>query len=263
MYIDGNIHSNEIQGSEFALYAAWYLAESFADTKHIQELLADKTFYIAPTINPDARDNFFHKPNNASSPRSGMIPVDNDRDGAVNEDGFDDLDGDGHIVFMRRKNPNGRLITDQTDPRRMISVGPDQQGEYELLGYDKNEKESRDNRALRFDDYMSIKDNWYTFLQDMAKEAGLNTPRKTGCYFCPYQRKAQWLELYTLHNDLFDIAQQIEDNARERFKGDAYYFVRDLRLTEQVEKWLRKEKDKCSQQEFEDFGLTQHCFCAD
>ena len=44
---------------------------------------------------------------------------------------------------------------------------------YELLGYDKNEKESPDNRALRFDDYMSIKDNWYTFLQDMAKEAGL------------------------------------------------------------------------------------------
>ena len=136
MYIDGNIHSNEIQGSEFSLYTAWYLAESFADTKHIQELLADKTFYIAPTINPDARDNFFHKPNNANSPRSGMIPVDNDRDGAVNEDGFDDLDGDGHIVFMRRKNPNGRLITDQTDPRRMISVGPDQQGEYELLGYE-------------------------------------------------------------------------------------------------------------------------------
>jgi hypothetical protein len=136
MYIDGNIHSNEIQGSEFALYAAWYLAESFSDTKHIKELLADKTFYIAPTINPDARDNFFHAANNANSPRSGMIPVDNDRDGQTNEDGFDDLDGDGHIVFMRRKNANGRLILDQTDPRRMITVGPEQQGEYELLGYE-------------------------------------------------------------------------------------------------------------------------------
>jgi hypothetical protein len=136
MYIDGNIHSNEIQGSEFALYTAWYLAESFADTRHIQELLADKTFYIAPTINPDARDNFIHAANNANSPRSGMIPVDNDRDGAINEDGYDDLDGDGHIVFMRRKNPNGRFKADQDDPRRMISVGVDQQGEYELLGYE-------------------------------------------------------------------------------------------------------------------------------
>ncbi len=136
MYIDGNIHSNEIQGSEFALYTAWYLAESFADTKYIQDLLAEKTFYIAPTINPDARDNFIHQANNANSPRSGMIPIDNDRDGAVNEDGYDDLDGDGNIVFMRRKNPNGRLRTDPDDPRRMISVSADQQGEYELLGYE-------------------------------------------------------------------------------------------------------------------------------
>lgn len=136
MYIDGNIHSNEIQGSEFALYTAWYLAESFADTKYIQDLLADKTFYIAPTINPDARDNFIHQANNANSPRSGMIPIDNDRDGAINEDGYDDLDGDGNIVFMRRKNPNGRLKTDPEDPRRMISVGVDQQGDYELLGYE-------------------------------------------------------------------------------------------------------------------------------
>ncbi|MXV17987.1 M14 family metallopeptidase [Hufsiella ginkgonis] len=134
MYIDGNIHSNEIQGSEFALYTAWYLAESFADTKFIRELLADKTFYIAPTINPDARDNFIHNPNTASSPRSGLIPIDNDRDGATNEDGFDDLDGDGNIVSMRRKNPNGRYRADPKDPRRMIVVGPDEKGEYELLG---------------------------------------------------------------------------------------------------------------------------------
>src|SRR5215510_12619153 len=49
MYIDGNIHSNEVQGSEFAMYTAWYLTESFKDTKFIQELLADKTFYIVPT----------------------------------------------------------------------------------------------------------------------------------------------------------------------------------------------------------------------
>src|SRR3954467_7625085 len=29
LYVDGNIHSNEIQGAEFALYTGWYLAESF------------------------------------------------------------------------------------------------------------------------------------------------------------------------------------------------------------------------------------------
>jgi Zinc carboxypeptidase len=136
MYIDGNIHSNEIQGAEFAMYTAWYLTESFNDTKFIQELLADKIFYIIPTINPDARDNFFKKPNNAHSPRSGMIPVDNDMDGLVDEDGYDDLDGDGNITQMRRKNPNGRYRIDPANPNRMIQVGNDEKGDYELLGFE-------------------------------------------------------------------------------------------------------------------------------
>ena len=135
MYIDGNIHSNEIQGSEFAMYTAWYLTEMFdAGNKYVRELLTDKTFYIAPTINPDARDNFIHEANTPNSPRSGMIPIDNDRDGLTNEDGFDDLDGDGSIVMMRRKTPLGRYKADPTDPRRMIMVGPEEKGEYELLG---------------------------------------------------------------------------------------------------------------------------------
>lgn len=136
MYIDGNIHSNEIQGSEFASYTAWYLAESFGKIDYINELLKDKIFYIVPSINPDGRDNFLHQPNNANSPRSGMMPIDNDRDGKTNEDGFDDLDGNGSITFMRRKNPNGRYKLDSTDPRRMLQVGPDEQGEYEMLGYE-------------------------------------------------------------------------------------------------------------------------------
>ena len=44
MYIDGNIHSNEIQGAEFSLYTAWYLTEMFDDLEFINQLLKDKTF---------------------------------------------------------------------------------------------------------------------------------------------------------------------------------------------------------------------------
>ncbi len=134
MYIDGNIHSNEVQGSEFALYTAWYLTETYNDVPFIKELLEDKIFYIVPTINPDARDDFFKQPNTASSPRSGVVPVDNDLDGLVDEDGYDDLDGDGNIVMMRRKNPNGRFREDISLPGRMVQVTGDERGEYELLG---------------------------------------------------------------------------------------------------------------------------------
>ncbi len=134
MWIDGNIHSNEIQGGEFSLYAAWYLTEMQVDTEFIKELLRDKTFYITPTINPDARNNFFLEPNTANSPRSGMMMLDNDGDGLAGEDGLDDLDGDGHITMMIRKSPTGRFIKDPQDPRKLILVDSDKVGEYEMLG---------------------------------------------------------------------------------------------------------------------------------
>lgn len=133
-YMDGNIHSNEIQGTEMAMYTAWYLAESFASVEFIKELLADKVFYIVPTINPDARDHYMKEPNTPHSPRSGVIPVDNDRDGLVNEDGFTDLDGNGHITQMIRKSPTGRYKKDPNDPRRLVQVKVDEIGEYEMLG---------------------------------------------------------------------------------------------------------------------------------
>lgn len=162
MYIDGNIHANEIQGAEFSLYTAWYLTETFKDTRFIQELLADKVFYIIPTINPDGRDSYFHEPNTASSPRSGVIPVDNDRDGEIDEDGYDDLDGDKQILIMRRKNPNGRLRVDPTDPRRMIQVGPDEKGEYEYLGL-----EGKDN-----DGDGQVNEDGYMFEYDPNRDWG-------------------------------------------------------------------------------------------
>ena len=134
MYIDGNIHSNEIQGSEVALYTAWYVCEMYSEVEWIRNLLNEKTLYVLPTINPDARDHFIHKPNTASSPRSGLDPRDDDGDGLVDEDGYDDLDGDGNIVQMRIVDRNGRWVADPRDPRLMVPADTDQPGQYTLLG---------------------------------------------------------------------------------------------------------------------------------
>ena len=135
-YIDGNIHSNEIQGTEFSLYTAWYLAEMYGKSDFITNLLKEKTFYIVPTINPDARDDYMMGKNTAHSPRSGMMAFDDDQDGLEDEDGFDDVNGDGHITLMRRKTANGNYRLDPNDPRMMVRVGPDEFGTYELLGYE-------------------------------------------------------------------------------------------------------------------------------
>lgn len=136
-YVDGNIHSNEIQGGEICIYTAWYLTENFGDMEYITQMLDDRVFYIVPTINPDARNNYMKEPNTASSPRAGMIALDDDRDGLFDEDKPDDIDGNGSITQMRRKSNEGNFIIDPKDPRRMISIGVDDvvTGQrYEFLG---------------------------------------------------------------------------------------------------------------------------------
>jgi hypothetical protein len=134
MWIDGNIHANEVQGSEIALYTAWYLCEMADRVEWVAEFLRDRTMYIVPTINPDGRDNFIYEANTPHSPRSGLAPRDDDGDGEFDEDDFDDLNGDGHITMMRRRNSNGRWIVSPEDPRLMVRARPDQPGEWELLG---------------------------------------------------------------------------------------------------------------------------------
>lgn len=136
MYIDGNIHSNEIQGTEMAMYTAWYLAEMYDEVDFIHELLKNKVFYIAPTINPDARVHFMREPNTPHSPRSGLKPLDDDGDGRLEEDGFDDLNDDGSITMMRRKNNRGSYRIDPRYPNHLIKVKADTFGTYELLGYE-------------------------------------------------------------------------------------------------------------------------------
>ncbi len=134
MYIDGNIHSNEIQGTEMALYSAWYLCERRGEVAWIDSLLTDRTLYIVPTINPDGRENYLKSANTASSPRTGLVPRDNDGDGRVDEDTYDDLDGDGNITQMRRRNPNGRFIESPEEPRLLVPAPPGTRGQWELLG---------------------------------------------------------------------------------------------------------------------------------
>lgn len=130
-YIDGNIHGNEIQGTEVVLYTIWFLLKNYGKTEYATRLLDEKAFYFIPTMNPDSRDYFIDK---AEAYRTGLIPYDSDRDGIADEDGPEDLDGDGFITQMRKKDPNGNYKTHPDDPRIMIPVRPGEKGEYVMLG---------------------------------------------------------------------------------------------------------------------------------
>jgi len=134
MYIDGNIHGNEVQASETVLYTAWYLLEMYGKVEGATKLVDERVFYLVPTINPDGRDWWFESANNPHSNRGGRMPIDSDGDGAFDEDGPEDLNGDGQITQMRIKDPYGQWKLDPDFPEQlMVRVEPEERGEYTLL----------------------------------------------------------------------------------------------------------------------------------
>ncbi len=134
IYIDANIHGNEVQGAETAIYTIWYLTKSYGKVEKLTKLMDERAFYILPSVNPDGRAHWFDNPNSHSSSRTGKKPVDSDHDGLYDEDGPDDLDGDGSITSMWKADPNGRWRRSNKDPRIFERVGPDEKGDYTNLG---------------------------------------------------------------------------------------------------------------------------------
>lgn len=138
MWIDGNVHGNEVQGSEAVVYAAWYLLENHGSNPRITELVDRSTFYLLPMVNPDGRAHWFNDAHNAHSSRTGYQPLDRDLDGVADEDAPDDLDGDGHIVQMRKHVPGeGTHRLNADDPRILERVPANDKGirgDWILLG---------------------------------------------------------------------------------------------------------------------------------
>jgi hypothetical protein len=160
MYIDGNIHGNEVQAAEVVLYSLWMLVESHGKNERLTELLDGASFYFVPVTNPDGRAWWFAQPNTSSSSRHNQRPVDNDNDGRPDEDGYDDLDGDGSITQMWRKREGGPFRRSETDPRRFERVGPYELGDWEYLGSEglDNDGDGRINEDAPFADDMNR--NW-------------------------------------------------------------------------------------------------------
>ncbi len=136
MWMDGNVHGNEIQAAEAVLYTLWYATKEFGNNEMLTSLLDNTALYLLPSQNPDGRDYWFEHPNTPHSSRAGQRPVDNDGDGLFDEDGYDDLDGDGMITQMWVRDPDGRWRRNIDDPRIFERVPADKKGEWTNLGWE-------------------------------------------------------------------------------------------------------------------------------
>ncbi len=93
--------------------AALHLAETVIGS----DAVADKTWYILPNGNPDAAANYFGSPL-VQDVRNDK-PHNDDMDENTDEDGWEDLNGDGYITQMRVPDPTGEWMPVEGDPRLM------------------------------------------------------------------------------------------------------------------------------------------------
>ncbi len=181
MWIDGNIHGNEIQAAEVVLYTLWYLTKSYGANAKLTRILDDNAFYLMPMVNPDGRAYWFTQPATPHSARQNLRPKDSDLDGTVNSDGLDDLDGDGSITMMWKKDPDGDWIRDRHDPRIFRRVEPGQKGDYIYLGWEGTDLDGdgRINEDPPFGDDMNraFPGDWQPeYVQRGAGDIPLQTP---------------------------------------------------------------------------------------
>ena len=118
-YVDGNIHGGEVLAGEGALAFLERLLSGYGTTPDVTELVDTRAFYVVPIVNPDGRAISVDTPENH---RWNIRPSDEDRDGRVDEDPPEDLDGDDRILQMRIPDPEGPWAVHPTDPRRMVRV---------------------------------------------------------------------------------------------------------------------------------------------
>jgi len=79
-------------------------------------------WYISPLGNPDGYANFFASPLTAKFVNAK--PFNDDNDDAVDEDGPDDLNGDGYITMMRQVHPEGEWVAVEGNPVLMKRADP-------------------------------------------------------------------------------------------------------------------------------------------
>ncbi|MCU0340657.1 MAG: M14 family metallopeptidase [Spirosomaceae bacterium] len=99
-YFEGGRHGGEITSSEAVLWLAQHLLSNYGKDAAITQLIDTKTIYLRPENNPDGSTMYLFS---AQRNRSTVRPRDDDRDGLLDEDPEEDLDGDGVIYQIRKK----------------------------------------------------------------------------------------------------------------------------------------------------------------
>lgn len=122
LLVVAGLDGNHRVGTEIVLDHLRRLLEGYGKEEAVTRLLDEHVVYLLPRANPDGAEAAF-----AAVPlelRGNLRPVDDDRDGRVDEDPPSDVDGDGFVTQMRWRDAEGTWIADPDEPRAMRPADP-------------------------------------------------------------------------------------------------------------------------------------------
>ncbi len=129
-WIDGNTHAGEVTGSTVVLYTIWSYLTSYGSDEQVTKVLDRSAIYLLPRLSVDGAEKYLTTPYYLRS-STRLHPYEDERDGLYPAD----IDGDGQILDMRVKDPNGPWKRSEKDPRIMRRRDIDEEGGeyYQLL----------------------------------------------------------------------------------------------------------------------------------
>ncbi|MEA1876688.1 MAG: M14 family metallopeptidase [Bacteroidota bacterium] len=118
----GNAEADHIVGSALSLGIIERLINGYGNDESITKSLNDHVIYCLPRINPDGAELYFESVKKGL--KTNTTPYDGDNDGRIDEDGPDDLNGDGFITMMRVKDPAGEYCLDPNNENLLKKADP-------------------------------------------------------------------------------------------------------------------------------------------
>ena len=124
--VHAQIHAMEFTGTTAALTLLDRLLHGYGEDEKVTAALDTRTFYVVPRVNPDGAeaglaDGRFRRSSVRPYPREELL------DGLHRED----VDGDGRVLMMRQRDPNGPWKPHPDDPRLLVARRPDDlEGEF-------------------------------------------------------------------------------------------------------------------------------------
>jgi hypothetical protein len=126
VFVHAQIHAMEFTGTTAALNLLGRLLHGHGSDQRVTQALDTRTFYVVPRVNPDGADAGLA---DGRFRRSSVRPYPHEepQDGLHRED----VDGDGRLLMMRLRDPNGSWKPHADDPRLLIARQPDDfEGEF-------------------------------------------------------------------------------------------------------------------------------------